>query len=146
MTGPVRLRLSRAKGFNLQEYSRAVNGLLAVKVCRPGRWGNPFAVSERIPRELTVEMFRDRMNGFFDPGKIKHLTDTEFSIVYDAKTAWEKRTGWGAELQSGARRELRGKNLACWCRPDQACHADVLLKLANGFRCDAPSPRCEVEG
>lgn len=32
--------------------------------------------------------------------------------------------------------ELRGKNLACWCRLDQPCHADVLLKIANtqGFR------------
>ena len=28
--------------------------------------------------------------------------------------------------------ELRGKNLACWCGPDQPCHADVLLDLANG--------------
>ena len=28
-------------------------------------------------------------------------------------------------------RELRGKNLACWCRLDQNCHADVLLELAN---------------
>lgn len=28
--------------------------------------------------------------------------------------------------------ELRGKNLACWCRPDQACHADILLEIANG--------------
>jgi hypothetical protein len=31
--------------------------------------------------------------------------------------------------------ELRGKNLACWCKPDQPCHADVLRKLANR---DAP--------
>lgn len=28
-------------------------------------------------------------------------------------------------------KELRGKNLACWCPPDQPCHADVLLELAN---------------
>jgi hypothetical protein len=28
-------------------------------------------------------------------------------------------------------RELRGKNLACWCPLDQPCHADVLLRLAN---------------
>lgn len=28
-------------------------------------------------------------------------------------------------------KELRGKNLACWCRLDQPCHADVLLELAN---------------
>lgn len=27
--------------------------------------------------------------------------------------------------------ELRGKNLACWCRLDAPCHADVLLELAN---------------
>lgn len=27
--------------------------------------------------------------------------------------------------------ELRGKDLACWCRIDQPCHADVLLELAN---------------
>lgn len=26
---------------------------------------------------------------------------------------------------------LRGKNLACWCKPGQACHADILLKVAN---------------
>lgn len=29
------------------------------------------------------------------------------------------------------RDELRGKNLACWCRHDQPCHADVLLEIAN---------------
>ena len=27
---------------------------------------------------------------------------------------------------------LRGKDLACWCPLDQPCHADVLLKIANG--------------
>jgi hypothetical protein len=27
--------------------------------------------------------------------------------------------------------ELRGKDLACWCRLDQSCHADVLLEIAN---------------
>ena len=27
--------------------------------------------------------------------------------------------------------ELRGKNLACWCALDAACHADALLELAN---------------
>lgn len=26
--------------------------------------------------------------------------------------------------------ELRGKDLVCWCAP-KACHADVLLRLAN---------------
>jgi len=27
--------------------------------------------------------------------------------------------------------ELRGKNLACWCKLSEKCHADVLLSLAN---------------
>ena len=30
--------------------------------------------------------------------------------------------------------ELRGKNLACWCKAGTPCHADVLLKLANQAR------------
>ena len=34
------------------------------------------------------------------------------------------------ELQDAARRELRGKDLVCWCAP-LACHADLLLTIAN---------------
>jgi len=33
--------------------------------------------------------------------------------------------------------ELRGKNLACWCKPGTECHADVLLKVARGDHPDA---------
>lgn len=32
--------------------------------------------------------------------------------------------------------ELTGKNLSCWCAPEQ-CHADVLLELANQKETDA---------
>ncbi len=32
--------------------------------------------------------------------------------------------------------ELRGKNLACWCKPGEPCHADVLLDLANRPVCE----------
>ncbi|MFA5158180.1 MAG: DUF4326 domain-containing protein [Patescibacteria group bacterium] len=28
-------------------------------------------------------------------------------------------------------KELRGKNLCCWCKLSEPCHADVLLELAN---------------
>lgn len=35
------------------------------------------------------------------------------------------------ELLAAVRRELRGRNLACWCALDQPCHADVLLRVAN---------------
>ena len=29
------------------------------------------------------------------------------------------------------RKELEGKDLACWCPLDKPCHADLLLKWAN---------------
>jgi hypothetical protein len=28
--------------------------------------------------------------------------------------------------------ELRGQDLVCWCGPLEPCHADELLRLANG--------------
>lgn len=34
------------------------------------------------------------------------------------------------DLIAAAKAELRGKNLICWCAPE-ACHADVLLEIAN---------------
>lgn len=34
------------------------------------------------------------------------------------------------ELVARAKRELKGKDLICWCAP-RACHADVLLEIAN---------------
>ena len=37
------------------------------------------------------------------------------------------RAGTVARIQNS----LRGKNLACWCPLHQACHADVLLEIAN---------------
>ncbi len=35
------------------------------------------------------------------------------------------------ELLKAVREELRGRDLSCWCAP-KACHADVLLRYANG--------------
>ena len=34
------------------------------------------------------------------------------------------------ELIADAKKELRGKDLICWCAPLR-CHADVLLEVAN---------------
>jgi hypothetical protein len=113
MTAPVRLRLARAKGFNLQECSRAVNGLEAVNVARgPGRkWGNPFRVLNKdgvatpAARVRSVELFR------------AHVAE--------------------ARIEGEIARDLRGKNLACWCALDACCHADVLLEIANRPTCEA---------
>jgi len=99
---PVRLQLSRKKGFNLQAYSRAVNGLPAVNCARPSRWGNPFTV-KRYGRDEAVAKFRDYI------GHPNSPLEFEFADIA----------------------ELRGKNLACYCPPDAACHVDVLLEYAN---------------
>ena len=43
------------------------------------------------------------------------------------------------EIAEAARRELRGRPLGCSCRLDQACHADVLLEIANRRKLDLGS-------
>lgn len=99
---PVRLQLSRAKGFNLQTLSRATNGLPAVNVARPSGYGNPFHVKNCDGPADSVARFRIYILGMID----------ELSIRANIE-------------------KLRGKNLACWCAPDAPCHADVLLEIAN---------------
>ena len=127
MVAPVRLRLSRAKGFDLQALSRATNGLKAVKVARPGPFGNPYTLQDAADvfdcrkhsaHEYAVQWFREWIETpagaeTFDP-----------CHVYDGMA--EGHAKIHAALPS-----LRGKNLACFCAPEFACHADVLLELAN---------------
>lgn len=43
----------------------------------------------------------------------------------------EKRPKRARELILSSMGELRGKGLACWCKEDEPCHADVLLEIAN---------------
>lgn len=35
------------------------------------------------------------------------------------------------------RADLKGKDLACWCAPEEPCHSDVLLRIANEETTDA---------
>jgi hypothetical protein len=35
-------------------------------------------------------------------------------------------------LLAAAQTELAGRDLACWCPPDQPCHADILIAAVNG--------------
>lgn len=124
MTAPVRLQLSRRRGFDLQAWSREVNGLAAVNVARPGPFGNPFAVAAC------------REAGFAG-------TDAELAArCVAAFQVWlgpHWRENWDGEESERSRAHLlahlpnlRGLNLACWCAPDAPCHADVLLEMANG--------------
>jgi hypothetical protein len=102
MKRPVRLRLSRAKGFALQRESKRINGLDAVNVARPSRWGNPFRIGPERTRGEAIAMFREALA----------RGELPFGIA-------------------DVRAELRGKNLACWCPEGEPCHAEVLLRIAN---------------
>ena len=93
-----------------------------VKVARPTAFGNPWAVKEAIEigygperaQEYCVELYREWLGD--DPSSItRMLADSDILRVRIL----------------GALPNLRGKNLACFCRLDQPCHADVLLELAN---------------
>lgn len=109
MTGPLRLQLSRGKGANLQAASLALNGLPAVNVARPTKWGNPYRIGPTFTRDEAVKIFRDTVG----------------AVLANRPSTRE-----------AMRAELRGKNLACWCATGASCHADVLLELANGPICD----------
>ena len=114
---PVRIQLSRKKGFNLQQASMAINGLPAKSVCRPGKWGNPFVAALSNVYKLTPKGRR----------AVKFC-----SSPYDARR--RAVTLYRELMQKRAeeiRRELAGHNLACWCPPGSPCHADVLLELLN---------------
>ena len=101
---PVRIQRRRTKGWRMPDG--------AVYVGRPSRWANPYRVDDpRLPaddrytREQVVELF------------------------------WRSALDWWAPwFVEAVREELAGKDLACWCKIGDPCHADVLLELANGDR------------
>jgi hypothetical protein len=139
MSGPQRVRLSRAKGWRMPPNT--------VKVDRTTKWGNPFnfkapshcwtalgygCTGDPAGRhEASVKAFREWVSS----GKFMLLTgvglyatdgDKSVAAAVSPDVAAPK-----APTLEQIRSELRGKNLGCWCRPDQPCHADVLLDLAN---------------
>lgn len=105
---PTRVQLSRAKGWRMPRGT--------VKVDRSTRWGNPYKLhGDGYPMtpDVAVGLFR--------------------KLLQDHNGFVARVAGQGSIHTTVAdiRRELRGKNLACWCPPGQACHADVLLEVAN---------------
>lgn len=105
-----RIQLRRTKGWRLPAG--------AISVARPGPFGNPFRFSAAIEagytREGAVAAFEDWLAG--NPWACPS-DDT-----YDLRR----------KVILSRLNDLRGKDLACWCPLDQPCHADVLLRLANG--------------
>lgn len=123
MTQPVRIQLSRRRGFRLQEHSLALNGLPAVKVDRTTRWGNPLIVRCSRGRWRVSSGGRQLIPG----------------TTREAATSWAVRNferllrdGLLGVTVKDVRRELVNSNLSCWCPIGATCHADVLLRVANG--------------
>lgn len=129
MTTPVRLRLSRAKGFNLQAASLAINGLPAVSVARPSKWGNPY----RIGRDDLGWCVYDANDQFVGRAPTR---DVALTIAVELFRIWFALSERPKPSDKPLSMALRGKNLACYCHLDHSCHADVLLCFAA--RGDAP--------
>lgn len=151
MVAPVRLQLSRRKGFDLQAHSLSVNGLPAVRVARPGNWGNPYPVanirgahrqafdwSGRCSSPLWLSWANSRMSAGQSPeleAELDSIALTTAIALFAAEVRQFERSdpaGFRAWLAP-----LRGRNLACACKLDAPCHAELLLDLANGPVCEA---------
>lgn len=123
---PVRVQLSRKKGWRMPENT--------VKVTRPGIFGNPF-YGGPDGRDTGIEVYLFRRWIFKALGLTlleKHERG-EFADFMESHATPADRTALKAraERMLTALPMIRGKNLACFCRLDQPCHADVLLELAN---------------
>ena len=91
--------------FRLSRKKGARKPVRAVVIARPSKWGNPHKVG-RLTRDQAIAAYeRDLYAG--------RLAIT----VADVK------------------RELKGRDIACWCRLEDACHGDLLMAIAN--RCKA---------
>ncbi len=80
-----------------------------VSVCRPGMFGNPFRVTDDRSQAEAVFAFKTWLTS---DGCTAGIPERKQKILDNLH-------------------KLRGKNLACWCKPGTPCHADVLLELAN---------------
>lgn len=87
-------------------------------VGRPTKWGNPY----RIMIEVNGVMQLDRATS------IRRYDDWLKGRLAANPTFLD---------------ELKGKDLACFCPLDKACHADVLLKyLERAEDCDHDCKKC----
>ena len=106
---PQRVQLSRKKGGRMPPDT--------ISVARPGRWGNPFSVLPELAPGTPS-------------GRYVAMPSVEAAV--SAYRRWLDEDPAGRQLAQEAKAALRGRHLACWCRLDSPCHAEVLLELVNG--------------
>jgi hypothetical protein len=97
----------------------------AVYVGRPGKWGNPFLIGG-------LYKIGNGASGF---GLLRCLDEKYNNGTFTEMKTVEQCVEWHKEYLTRYPRkdisELTGKNLSCWCKVGDPCHADLLLKLAN---------------
>ncbi len=85
-----------------------------MKVDRSTRWGNPFKVGENALHPTTKRQIEV---------ETREQAIELFALYLDSPA--------GRPVATAATVELRGSNLACWCKAGLSCHGDVLLRVAN---------------
>lgn len=112
---PRRVVLERTKGYRKPEG--------AIVVTRASKhYGNPFRVGRRV-FEIEPRRSRDR-----SPGLTGNRVNITHRLAVELYRAWVNEH---PELLARIRTELAGKDLACFCKLGEPCHADVLLELAH---------------
>lgn len=114
---PVRVQRRRVKGWRMPAG--------AVYVGRGSRWGNPW-------REGEVSGWLIKPGGLIDRAPHEPLTREQAIESFRNSEEWHMQEPY---YVAALRNALAGKDLACWCKLTDPCHADVLLELANK---DAP--------
>lgn len=118
---PVRVQLQRTKGWKMPENT--------VSVCRPTKWGNPFKIGDVVTNQqmgIPFQKYKDKKIEAFANQNIEIKENWQAVMAYEFYVS--NRVLISKEL---IRKDLKGKNLACFCPLDKECHADVLLRIAN---------------
>ncbi|QEV64526.1 DUF4326 domain-containing protein [Streptomyces spectabilis] len=111
-TTPERIQRKRTRDWSS-------NG--AKYVGRGSRWGNPNRVLKADGGWAVSHDSGGTVGTFADKSEAHRF----------AVDAYRSHLKARARLVGEARAELVGRDLMCWCAPELACHADVLLETAN---------------
>lgn len=77
-------------------------------------------------RNARFDVYIGRGSKWGNPYRMGNKATREFVIA-----KYRERMLKRPDLMEACRRELKGKVLGCYCKP-QACHGDVLAEIANG--------------
>jgi hypothetical protein len=115
---PHRIQMTRTKPWRAEHPD-------AVIVDRSTRWGNPFRITVRDRERVVVDD-----NGIEYPTVGDTREAVTRQVVGMFRRDIERETA--AITVDEIRRDLAGRDLACWCPLDSPCHADVLLAISRG--------------